>query len=166
MSESTIPLNHAAAGGWAHLGSNQAHAQTAGSDSGLVSTGFAGTNGQAHTGNRPRSTTPVDRPDGHRRDTELVYVPAQGNDAIRTKRWELERAILDRDGTGRICFYCGAPGSVLEHVTPRGWRGGSDSIDNLVFACPTCNLCKGDTPGWFFVFWHEAGRPSRRRMAA
>lgn len=43
------------------------------------------------------------------------------------------------------CQYCGtrAEKPHADHVTPRS-RGGSDEIENLVTACPSCNLRKSD----------------------
>ena len=47
------------------------------------------------------------------------------------------------------CGYCGVAeteaGGQLEvdHFRPRS-RGGKDTLDNLVYACPTCNRFKGD----------------------
>ncbi len=47
------------------------------------------------------------------------------------------------------CGYCGVTetesGGQLEvdHFRPRS-RGGKDILDNLVYACPTCNRFKGD----------------------
>jgi 5-methylcytosine-specific restriction endonuclease McrA len=45
----------------------------------------------------------------------------------------------------RTCQYCGRsePHMTIDHVTPRS-RGGSDTWENLVCACPSCNSRKGD----------------------
>ena len=41
------------------------------------------------------------------------------------------------------CAYCGTVGPLhWEHLFPKS-RGGPDTIDNLVLACPTCNFSKG-----------------------
>ena len=41
------------------------------------------------------------------------------------------------------CGYCGTPGRLhWEHLFPIS-RGGPDTIDNLIRACPACNLQKG-----------------------
>ena len=42
------------------------------------------------------------------------------------------------------CAYCGAAndGFHWEHIIPKN-RGGPDTIDNMVLACPDCNLRKG-----------------------
>jgi 5-methylcytosine-specific restriction endonuclease McrA len=45
-----------------------------------------------------------------------------------------------------LCHYCGASiedGYHVDHVIPLS-RGGSNSPDNLVLACPHCNLSKND----------------------
>ena len=60
---------------------------------------------------------------------------------------ELARAVVARAG-GR-CEYCrmhqALQGGVfhLEHVLPRS-KGGPTTLENLAFACPTCNLRKSD----------------------
>ena len=43
------------------------------------------------------------------------------------------------------CYYCGAPAKHWDHVIPRS-RAGDDSYDNLVPACPRCNMAKHDMP--------------------
>ncbi len=51
--------------------------------------------------------------------------------------------ILKRDGYR--CQYCGKKGKkmTIDHVIPKK-RGGKDSWDNLVCACPECNTKKGN----------------------
>jgi hypothetical protein len=50
---------------------------------------------------------------------------------------------------GFSCGYCGvgeneSGGQLdIDHFYPRA-RGGEDVLDNLVYACPTCNRFKGD----------------------
>ena len=54
-------------------------------------------------------------------------------------------AWAQRDG-GWLCSYCNVDvGETydVDHVVPTS-RGGSDELDNLVLACPTCNRSKGD----------------------
>ncbi len=68
------------------------------------------------------------------------------------------RTLLARDNY--TCQYCGAtPGRAyltLDHIVPRS-KGGAPTWDNLVAACRTCNLRKGDrTPD-------EAGMYLRRQ---
>lgn len=53
---------------------------------------------------------------------------------------------------GDVCAYCGATGSLhWEHIIPLS-IGGPDSIDNMVRACPPCNMAKGalDPYQWYF----------------
>ncbi|MCX7879805.1 MAG: HNH endonuclease [Ignavibacteria bacterium] len=60
------------------------------------------------------------------------------------KRIELSRKnILRRDGNR--CQYCGTHSTNLtvDHVIPKS-RGGTDSWDNLVAACISCNNKKGN----------------------
>lgn len=62
-------------------------------------------------------------------------------------RRDLELAVEQRAG-GR-CEYCRMHQSLqgasfhVEHATPRS-KGGSDGLDNLAWACPSCNLRKSD----------------------
>lgn len=53
-----------------------------------------------------------------------------------------KREIFRRDG--HACQYCGSRSSrlTLDHVVPRH-RGGRHDWENLVTACPSCNLRKG-----------------------
>ena len=40
------------------------------------------------------------------------------------------------------CYYCGTDGPMhMEHMIPLS-RGGTHTADNVVPACPTCNLSK------------------------
>jgi len=43
-----------------------------------------------------------------------------------------------------VCAYCGTDNDNFhwEHIIPKS-RGGPDTIDNMVLACPGCNLSKG-----------------------
>jgi 5-methylcytosine-specific restriction endonuclease McrA len=57
--------------------------------------------------------------------------------------------------TGWRCFYC--LGSLLggyhvDHMTPLS-RGGSNGPDNIVCACPSCNLSKGNKTAAEFYQW-------------
>lgn len=62
-------------------------------------------------------------------------------------RRDLELAVEQR--AGQRCEYCRMHQSLqgasfhLEHVIPRS-KGGSDGLDNLAWACPSCNLRKSD----------------------
>lgn len=59
------------------------------------------------------------------------------------------RGVLRRDS--QRCAYCASSATTIDHVVPRS-RGGTDSWENLVACCLTCNNLKGDrTPqemGW------------------
>lgn len=72
---------------------------------------------------------------------------------ITFESWQrLKPIVKKRDGT--ICQYCGhpAPDGHVDHKIPLS-RGGTDSLDNLVWACPDCNLSKSNkTP----QEWHES----------
>ena len=57
----------------------------------------------------------------------------------------------------RQCAYCGQTGQLtLDHLFPRK-RGGSDSGDNLVYSCQSCNSSKGDKD--LFTWLRETSRP-------
>ncbi len=48
-----------------------------------------------------------------------------------------------KDDAAGVCAYCLKPGAThIEHCTPLS-RGGWNALDNVVMACPTCNLSKG-----------------------
>ncbi|MCP3998998.1 MAG: HNH endonuclease, partial [bacterium] len=52
-----------------------------------------------------------------------------------------ENKLLVSNSSG--CAYCGVSDDLQwEHIIPRS-AGGPDTIDNLVLACPECNLSKG-----------------------
>lgn len=66
----------------------------------------------------------------------------QPRERLPAHEWrEVRRAVLERDRN--ICRYCGAsePTMHVDHVIPIS-RGGSNDEDNLVAACPACNLSK------------------------
>jgi 5-methylcytosine-specific restriction endonuclease McrA len=61
-----------------------------------------------------------------------------------SRAWRRLRAtVLHRDG--HICHWCGAPATHADHLLARS-RGGTDDPDNLVAACPACNLSRGAGP--------------------
>ena len=64
--------------------------------------------------------------------------------AVTAWSWKrLSDQVKNRDGS--VCQYCGAyaPGGGADHVVPLS-RGGTDALDNLVWACRECNSSKGD----------------------
>jgi hypothetical protein len=66
---------------------------------------------------------------------------------VSVSRAEVERQVIRR--AGERCEYCRMHQSLqgatfhIEHITPRA-AGGSDELDNLGLACPSCNLSKSD----------------------
>ena len=62
-------------------------------------------------------------------------------------RRDLDSTVEDR--AGQRCEYCRMHQSLqgasfhLEHAVPRS-KGGGDGLDNLAWACPSCNLRKSD----------------------
>ena len=59
----------------------------------------------------------------------------------------LTRAVAER--AGYRCEYCRTPQVItaqtfhVDHIVPR-FQGGPSSLENLCYACPRCNLHKGD----------------------
>ena len=51
------------------------------------------------------------------------------------------RAVFARDD--HRCQYCGGPAESIDHVVPRS-KGGPHSWENVVAACRSCNVRKGD----------------------
>jgi 5-methylcytosine-specific restriction endonuclease McrA len=68
-------------------------------------------------------------------------LPTSRNAYADTRRW-----LLDRHGP--VCAYCARriseKGITLDHVTPRKGKSAYDRRDNLVLACPACNIQKAD----------------------
>jgi hypothetical protein len=60
---------------------------------------------------------------------------------METRQWLLKRH-------GPVCAYCGlkytARVMTLDHVAPRRGQVAYDRRDNLVLACPACNIAKRD----------------------
>jgi 5-methylcytosine-specific restriction endonuclease McrA len=57
-------------------------------------------------------------------------------------RWQrLSAAVLRRDR--HVCRYCGGHATTADHIVPKS-KGGTDSMNNLVAACRSCNGSKGD----------------------
>lgn len=80
--------------------------------------------------------------------TEPVYRTwrRKGDDGSRIypENWDaIKTAVYKRDG--RKCHYCADENGPfhLDHVIPRS-RGGLDTVENLVVACKSCNMDKGD----------------------
>jgi 5-methylcytosine-specific restriction endonuclease McrA len=69
-----------------------------------------------------------------RSEDNFVRLPAKEWNARREQVFALK---------GRVCVYCGAEGTEVDHVIPRS-RGGSHDERNLVPACKSCNSSKRD----------------------
>ena len=60
--------------------------------------------------------------------------------------WQVRSYVFHRDG--RRCAYCGtvkAERYELDHIVPKS-RGGTNRVSNLVVACQSCNIAKGNMP--------------------
>jgi len=72
---------------------------------------------------------------------ELTSHPTSRNAYIETRAWLLAQH-------GPVCAYCGvrftAAVMTLDHVAPRRGQTAYDRRDNLVLACPGCNMLKRD----------------------
>lgn len=68
----------------------------------------------------------------------------RGRKLLTRESWARVKALL-RKRDGETCQYCGrkAPDGEPDHVLPLA-KGGTDSLDNLVWCCPSCNHSKGD----------------------
>jgi hypothetical protein len=54
------------------------------------------------------------------------------------REWEREQELP------KACVYCGwVPDLTTDHLIPRS-RGGDDSADNVVLACQSCNISRGE----------------------
>jgi hypothetical protein len=54
------------------------------------------------------------------------------------REWQLEQELA------KECVFCGALTELqMDHLIPRS-RGGTDSSDNMVWACASCNASRGD----------------------
>jgi 5-methylcytosine-specific restriction endonuclease McrA len=73
--------------------------------------------------------------------TSLTSHPTSRNAYVETRLWLLEQH-------GPVCAYCGvkftAKVMTLDHVAPRRGQTAFDRRDNLVLACPGCNMIKRD----------------------
>lgn len=68
-------------------------------------------------------------------------------------RYRLDDVVVMYDQQGGCCFYCDTPiGDEfhIDHFIPLS-RGGSNWPENLVLACPTCNLRKHAQMPWEFM---------------
>src|SRR3990170_5385875 len=75
-------------------------------------------------------------------------LPTSRNAYNETREWLLKRH-------GPVCAYCErkirASLITLDHVTPRKGKTAYDRRDNLVLACPACNIEKADKPFLTFL---------------
>jgi hypothetical protein len=73
--------------------------------------------------------------------TTLTSVPTSRTAYVETRAWLLAQH-------GPVCAYCGvkftAAVMTLDHVAPRRGQTAYDRRDNLVLACPGCNMIKRD----------------------
>ncbi|MBA2706297.1 MAG: HNH endonuclease [Gemmatimonadaceae bacterium] len=76
-----------------------------------------------------------------RKEQEGTSLPTSRNAYSATREWLLNRH-------GPVCAYCErkikASLITLDHVTPRKGKTAYDRRDNLVLACPACNIDKAD----------------------
>jgi len=57
-----------------------------------------------------------------------------------------------------ICYWCGAPGDTMDHITP--WsKGGRTTMDNCICACQECNGLRGDMPAAEFALLRGVPTP-------
>ena len=61
---------------------------------------------------------------------------------VSDREWAILRDEVLESCVG-ICFYCGDRADVVDHITPES-RGGKSIKENLIAACNSCNLIKGN----------------------
>lgn len=75
---------------------------------------------------------------------ERIVVDLDGEVLVTRGSWNrLRRRVKDRDNS--TCQYCGriVEKGTVDHVLPLA-QGGTDELDNLVWACKGCNGSKGN----------------------
>lgn len=84
-----------------------------------------------------------------RKPQEHTSQPTSRNAYIETREWLLK-------AHGPVCAYCERKVRTslitLDHVTPRKGKTAYDRRDNLVLACPACNIEKADKSFLAFLF--------------
>lgn len=89
----------------------------------------------------PRSSRPRRRRGPARKEQEHTSQPTSRNAYTDTREWLLKTH-------GPVCAYCERKVRkdriTLDHVTPRKGKTAYDRRDNLVLACPACNIDKAD----------------------
>ena len=89
--------------------------------------------------------------------------PTSRNAYIETREWLLKTH-------GPICAYCERKVRVslitLDHVTPRKGKTAYDRRDNLVLACPACNIDKADKSFLAFLLAKKTRAASVLRYGA
>lgn len=99
--------------------------------------------------------------------TRNEWAARPGRESLSKRLGRVARQIKARDG--HACVYCGATEQSsgahlhLDHLTPRV-AGGSDSAENLVLACRSCNSARQDMP--LAAWCRLRGLESRRVRAA
>lgn len=82
---------------------------------------------------------------------------------MQTREWLLEKH-------GPVCAYCErkvrAHLITLDHVTPRKGQTAYDRRDNLVLACPACNIAKADKPFLAFLLARKSRAAAILRYGA
>jgi 5-methylcytosine-specific restriction endonuclease McrA len=108
--------------------------------------------------------------------TRAEYSRRPNRESLTKRLGKKARQIRERDS--HRCVYCGAAHGPmhLDHVVARN-RGGSDTADNLVVACASCNSAKQDMTvrsfyamlrrsyGWTKADTTKAARRVRRQLS-
>lgn len=78
---------------------------------------------------------------------KVTFRPTHHSERIPTSATKAPKAqsnhFSKRYGKTAKCTYCGDPATTTDHVIPRS-RGGTNTKDNLVPACATCNSLKSN----------------------
>ncbi len=98
-----------------------------------------------------------------RKHQEHTSQPTSRNAYMETREWLLQTH-------GPVCAYCERTIKksliTLDHVTPRKGKTAYDRRDNLVLACPACNIEKADKSFLAFLLARKARAASVLRYGA
>ncbi|HUQ47129.1 MAG TPA: HNH endonuclease signature motif containing protein [Gemmatimonadaceae bacterium] len=100
---------------------------------------------------------------GPRKPQEHTSQPTSRNAYMETREWLLKTH-------GPVCAYCERKIKkdliTLDHVTPRKGKTAYDRRDNLVLACPACNIEKADKSFLAFLLARKARAASVLRYGS
>ena len=98
-------------------------------------------------------------------DRICYMIRAKAFKAYTEGRWQIsdlyKQQIEKLQQSNHCCAYCGIPfnspkEATIDHIFPR-IKGGTNEMENIVFACKTCNSSKGDRDmfGWYIEHFQK-----------